>query len=170
MRRLEGEEVRDAMLAVSGALNRRVGGPSFRDINVKLGNNHEFTDPNNEFNEDTCRRAIYRLWARSGSHPLLESLDCPDPSVMAPRRNRTITPLQALSLLNNPFSEECARRFAARIGEGHPVGQIAAAYRLALLREPTEEELKLAQDFVRDEGLAQFCLVLFNTNEFLYLR
>jgi hypothetical protein len=170
MRRLEGEEVRDAMLAVSGALNRKLGGPSFRDVNVKLGNNHEFTDPNNEFNEDTCRRAIYRLWARSGSHPLLESLDCPDPSVMAPRRNRTITPLQALSLLNNPFSEECARRFAARIGEGDSKGQIVATYRFALLREPTEEELKLGQDFVRNEGLAQFCLVLFNTNEFLYLR
>ena len=170
MRRLEGEEVRDAMLVVSGALNRKLGGPSFRDVNVKLGNNHEFTDPNNEFNEDTCRRAIYRLWARSGSHPLLESLDCPDPSVMAPRRNQTITPLQALSLLNNPFSEECARRFAARIGEGDSKGQIVATYRFALLREPTEEELKLGQDFVRNEGLAQFCLVLFNTNEFLYLR
>jgi len=167
MRRLEGEEVRDAMLAVSGALNRRMGGPSFRDVKV---NNHEFTDPSNEFNEDTSRRAIYRLWARSGGHPLLDALDCPDPSVMAPRRNRTITPLQALSLLNNPFVEECARRLAGRVGSNDPASQVRAVYRLVLLREPSADELSLGESFVREEGLPQFCLVLFNTNEFLYLR
>ncbi len=170
MRRLEGEEVRDAMLAVAGALNRTLGGPSFRDVKVNLGNNHEFTDPTNEFNDDTCRRAIYRLWARSGSHPLLESLDCPDPSVMAPRRNRTITPLQALSLLNNPFAEECARRLAGRAGSGDTRSQVRDVYRLALLREPSPDEAALAERFVGDEGLDQLCLVLFNTNEFLYLR
>jgi hypothetical protein len=168
MRPLEGEEVRDAMLSVAGALNTKMGGPSFRDVKVKLANNHEFTDPTNEFNDDTCRRAIYRLWARSGSHPMLDSLDCPDPSVMAPRRNRTITPLQALSLLNNPFAEECARRLAARataMGDA-----VRAVYQLALHRDPTPGEAAMAAEFVADQGLEQLCLVIYNTNEFLYLR
>ncbi|HTN77702.1 MAG TPA: PSD1 and planctomycete cytochrome C domain-containing protein, partial [Pirellulaceae bacterium] len=111
-RRLEGEAVRDAVLSVSGALNPQLGGPSFRDVTVKLNQNHEFTGPTGEFTPDTCRRSVYRLWARSGNHPLLEGLDCPDPTVMVPRRARTITPLQALSLLNNRFMEQAAQRFA----------------------------------------------------------
>ena len=107
--------MRDASLAVAGALNRRVGGPSYRDMKVDLGNNHTFTDPTGEFSEATNRRTIYRLWARSGNHPMLESLDCPDPSVLAPRRTNTITPVQSLSMINDAFMEKCAERFAERV-------------------------------------------------------
>jgi hypothetical protein len=173
-RQLEGEAVRDAALAVSGALERRLGGPSYRDVEVKLKQNHEFTDPTNEFSPQTCRRTIYRLWARSGNHPLLQSLDCPDPSVMMPNRPGTITPVQALSLMNNAFMENCAQRFADRVrGEsaGESVAnQVRLAYRLALAREPTDPESTLAESFIADHGLAQFCLVLLNTNEFLFVN
>jgi hypothetical protein len=172
MRRLEGEEVRDAMLAVSGTLNPQVGGPSYRDVTMIQGRNgnHEFTTPTNSFDADSRRRTIYRLSARTGNHPLLESFDCPDPTVMAPRRNRTITPLQALSLLNNPFAEHCGRSLAERVGGGEPDAQVRQVYRLVLGRAPDDEELQLGREFVAAEGLPQFCLVLFNTNEFLHLR
>jgi hypothetical protein len=174
-RRLEGEAVRDAVLAVSGALNPKLGGPSYRDMKVDsgvMGTNSEFTDPTGEFSENTCRRTIYRLWARSGNNPMLESLDCPDPSVMSPQRTETITPVQALSLLNNSFIEECAKRFAQRVqrdaGESANA-QIERAYALALARAPRSEELALANSFVREHGIEQFCLVLLNTNAFLYV-
>lgn len=175
-RRLEGEAVRDAMLAVSGALNRQLGGPSYRDMQVSggvMGTNAEFTDPTNEFNANTCRRTIYRLWARSGNLPMLEALDCPDPSVMSPVRTRTITPIQSLSLLNGRFADVCAGRFADRVSaatEGDRDESIVLAYRLAFARAPQPRELDLAREFVSDHGLKQFCLVLMNANEFLFVE
>jgi cytochrome c553 len=177
-RQLEGEAVRDAILAVSGALNPSIGGPSYRDVNVKLNQNHEFTDPTNEFSPATSRRTIYRLWARSGAHPLLQSLDCPDPSVMMPNRPGTITPLQALSLMNNVFVEKCAESFAGRVveqtGNDSAEASIALAYQLALARQPTEREAMLAGSFIQTYGmrvgLKQLCLVLLNTNEFIFIN
>jgi hypothetical protein len=175
LRRLEGEEIRDAMLAVSGALNPQLGGPSYRDMQVGggvMGTNSEFTDPTNEFSPATCRRTIYRLWARCGNLPMLESLDCPDPSVMSPRRTSTITPIQALSLLNSPFAENCAKSSAERVRADtgdDAARQIAQAYRYAFGREPRDEERAIAEQFVREFGLEQMCLTLFNTNEFLFV-
>jgi hypothetical protein len=164
------------MLTVSGALNSRVGGPAFRDLETKLeNNNHTFGLPTGEFDEDHRRRSLYRLWARSGNHPLLESLDCPDPSVMAPQRASTITPIQALSLLNNRFIEQCAARLAARVRSAAPedaavADRVGHGYRLVLQREPEPWESKLAEAFIAAHGLEQFCVVLFNSNEFLHLH
>ncbi|WP_165700497.1 DUF1553 domain-containing protein [Alienimonas californiensis] len=171
--RLEGEAVRDAALAVSGALNRKLGGPSYRDMRVKAGNNAEFTDPTGEFHDEVNRRTLYRLWARSGSHPLLETLDCPDPSVMAPVRTETVTPVQALSMFNNVTMEKCGERLAQQLredaGDDAKV-QIQLAHRLLFAREPTGRETSLGEQFVSRHGLAQYCLVLLNTNEFLYVN
>ena len=104
---------------------------------------------------------------------MLESLDCPDPSVMAPRRTRTITPIQALSLSNNAFMEKCAERFAARVRRdaGDDVDrQVERAWRLAFARSPNDRERGLARSFVAKRGLDQLCLVLFNANEFLFVN
>lgn len=172
-RRLDGEATRDAMLAVSGALNRKLGGPSFRDVAVKLENNHEFTDPTGEFNDDVNRRTVYRLWARSGNNPLLESLDCPDPSVMLPRRPQTITPVQSLSLLNSRFVEQCARQLSQQIQReaGNEIEpQVVRLFQKTLGRSPQPAEVKSASDFARKRGLEQLCLVLLNTNEFLFVE
>jgi hypothetical protein len=175
-RRLEGEAVRDAALQVAGALNGRVGGPSFVDVklNKKGANtNHEFTDPTGEFSLAVNRRTIYRLWARSGNHPMLESLDCPDPSVMSPRRSRTITPIQALSLFNNAFMEKCAAQFAARLRReagADAMRQIERAWRLAFARSPSDREQRAASSFIKRQGLEQLCLVLYNANEFLFVN
>ncbi|MBX3445104.1 MAG: PSD1 domain-containing protein [Planctomyces sp.] len=170
--RLEGEQVRDAVLFVAGALNPQLGGPSFRDVNVALKQNHEFTTPTNEFNDDTSRRAIYRLWARSGNHPLLEGFDCPDPTVAAPQRTRTITPMQALSLLNNRFVEAAAQRFADRVRQSagdDAAAQATTAWLLAFQRSPTASELASVVPFIREHGTEQLCLTVLNTNEFLYV-
>jgi hypothetical protein len=175
-RRLEGEAVRDAALAVSGALNSRIGGPSFLDIEVNRkgpNTNFEFKGPTGEFSEAVNRRTLYRLWARSGNHPLLEALDCPDPSVVTPKRSRTITPVQALAMSNNVFMERCADKFAERVRReaGDDVArQVERAWRLAFSRSPRERETKLAQEFAARHGLDQLCLVLFNANEFLFVE
>lgn len=172
-RRLDGEATRDAMLSVAGALNLKLGGASYRDVKVKLGTNHEFTDPTGEFNDDVNRRTIYRLWARSGNNPLLESLDCPDPSVAAPRRSQTITPVQSLSLLNSGFVEQCAARLSLRTQReagGQIDRQIARLYQITLARNPQPRELEIARRFVSKQGLEQLCLVLLNTNEFLFVE
>jgi hypothetical protein len=175
-RRLDGESSRDAMLAVSGTLNRRLGGPSYRDIKVNggvMGTNAEFTDPTDEFSEATCRRTIYRLWARSGNNPLLESLDCADPSVSAPRRAQTITPIQSLSLLNSSFVEQCAKHLADRVRNeaGTDIDQqIDRLCRLTLGRSPKPNELELTRELAQKRGLDQVALVLMNTNEFLFVE
>jgi hypothetical protein len=175
-RRLEGEAVRDAVLAVSGALNSRVGGASYRDMKVdggKMGTNAEFLGPAEDAGHESHRRTVYRLWARAGNNPMLASLDCPDPSVMSPRRVQTTTPLQALSLLNSPFMERCAAQFAERVRleTGDDVGaQVSRAFETALGRPPRSEESEPARQFVEARGLEQFCLVLFNTNEFLFVE
>jgi hypothetical protein len=91
---------------------------------------------------------------------------------MAPRRTRTITPLQALSMTNNPFMEKCAERFAARLRRDagdDAAGQVERAWRLAFSRPPGDREARAARAFVAKQGLAELCLVLFNANEFLFI-
>ncbi|MDB4802572.1 DUF1553 domain-containing protein, partial [bacterium] len=143
------------------------------DMQAKLETNHTFPDPKVDFNDEVNRRTVYRLWARCGSNPLLESLDCPDPSVMLPRRLHTITPMQSLSLLNNPFIEYCSKRLSNRIQNETPEDvdqQIGQLYRLLLLRVPKPRELELARTFVQKQKFQQLCLVMFNTNEFLFVE
>jgi hypothetical protein len=170
--RLEAETFRDAVLAVSGQLDRRIGGPGFRDFKVtSVGNNETYTvfdAVGPEFN----RRSLYRACVRSGTSPLMDTLDCPDPSVATPRRSVTSTPLQALTLLNNKFTEHCAARFADRLkseSPGDSAAQVRRAYMLAFSRQPDDDEVAFAARHVADHGLAEFCLVLFNANEFMYV-
>jgi mono/diheme cytochrome c family protein len=171
-RRLEAEEIRDAMLAASGQLNLEEGGPGFRPFSVTISNSHFYTYEDRtgpEFN----RRSIYRTVVNSGGIPLLEAFDCPDPSVKAPRRSSTTTPLQALALLNNSFVLRQAEALAARVQkEAGPDldRQVDRSYRLAFGRPPSAAERDRAAAFVRAYGLAAFCRVLFNAGEFLYVR
>jgi hypothetical protein len=170
-RRLEGEAVRDAMLAVSGQLNRAVGGPSFRPFAVRVFNSnfYDLLDPEGvEFQ----RRTVYRMNVGSAKNPLLEAFDCPDPSVKTPQRGSTTTPLQALGLMNGTFVIRQSRLLAERVREQTrgEAGQVERVYRLALGRAPTAEEKRRAAHLVSEHGLESLCWVLLNTNEFLYLR
>jgi hypothetical protein len=171
-RRLDAETFRDTVLAVSGELDPRIGGPGFRDFTVSSAGNNEtytvFDAVGPEFN----RRSIYRTCVRSGTSPLLDALDCPDPSVAAPRRSVTSTPLQALMLLNNRFMEHHAARFAERLqreAPDDPAAQVRLAYTLALAREPAADELDTARQYTAERGWSEFCLVLFNVNEFVFV-
>jgi mono/diheme cytochrome c family protein len=171
-RRLEAEAFRDTVLAVAGELDRRMGGPGFRDFEVSSAGNNEtytvFEAVGGEFN----RRSIYRTTLRTGTHPLLDMLDCPDPSVATPRRPVTSTPLQALSLLNSHFMEHYAGKLAERVRAetGDDVGdQVRRAYSIAFVRLPNADEVTFGQNFVKEHSLRQFCLVLLNANEFLYV-
>jgi hypothetical protein len=171
-RRLEAEAVRDATLVVAGQFNPQVGGPSvkdFRPFEYKTTQYYEPLDPvGHEFN----RRSIYRMWARGGKSPLLDTFDCPDPSTATPRRGTTTTPLQALALLNNSFTLRMADHFAERVTKERPEGiesQSARALELAYGRTAAKREAAAAVEFAKQHGLPAFCRVLLNTNGFLYV-
>jgi hypothetical protein len=171
-RRLEAEAVRDAMLAVSGRLNPRMGGPSYRPFKVTVFNS-TFYSLLDETTPEMQRRTAYRMNVNSAKSPLLDALDCPDPSVKAPRRAATTTPLQALELMNNAFVLRQARHFAGRVAReasDDPAAQVALAYRFAFGRPPTAAEKERAVAHVREHGAESLCWVLLNASEFLYLR
>jgi hypothetical protein len=170
--RLEAEAFRDAVLMVSGEIDLRIGGPGYKDFKVSSAGNNEtytvFDAVGGEFN----RRSLYRTSVRTGTSPLLDMLDCPDPSVATPKRSVTTTPLQALALLNDKFMEYYAERIAARLKREAPnsiPAQLRRAYALAFARQPADDELALGESFVTKHGLMQFCMVLLNSNEFLYI-
>lgn len=171
-RRLEAETARDAMLAVSGELNPQIGGPSFRPFKVTVFLTHFyhlFDSPAPEFN----RRTVYRANVNTGKSPLLDALDCPAPSVAAPKRRNTTTTLQALSLMNDSFVLRQAERFASRVERTAPANrgaQVALAYRFALGRDPSATESMEGIRLAEEHGLESVCWVLLNSSEFLYIR
>ncbi len=170
--RLEAEAIRDAILAVCGELNPEMGGPGYRDTEAeKSGDNTTYSFAGG-FSGALNRRTIYRTWIRRSNHPLLDPLDCADPSISVPRRTVTTTPLQALALLNNEFMAKAAETFAARLrreaGDNRAL-QVKRAYELAYSRDPTDEEIASAQRYIVEHGLGEFCLVIFNANEFVFV-
>lgn len=168
-RRLEAEVVRDSMLAVSDQMNWQMGGPSFRPFEVvTFGSSSYF--PRDEFGAPFDRRTIYRANVNSGKDPMLQTLDCPDPSVRTPKRMVTITPLQALSLMNNPFVQRQSEKLAARVAAEtcSSEGAIARAYLLVLGREPLPRDLAALREHGTD--LVHLCWALFNTTEFMYVQ
>ena len=148
-KRLEGEIIRDAALAVSGLLNPEMGGPSvFPPIPPGMKANWKTTqDPAERY-----RRSLYVFIRRNTRYPMFETFDLPDTHESCPRRDITTSPLQALTLLNSEVVLEWARGFAGRLlfSAGlDPDAQIDRAYRLAYSRRPTSEEKDRALDFLR---------------------
>jgi hypothetical protein len=170
--RLEAEAVRDSLLSIADQLNVAPGGPGYQDFKLTIrGATHYYT-PIDEPDVASNRRSIYRTWVRSGRNGLLDVLDCPDPSTVAPRRAMTTTPLQALALLNNAFALRMADRFAARLQRDagdDTARQITRAYELAYGRRPADDEVQRARPIVERHGLAVFCRAVFNSNEFIYV-
>jgi len=172
-RRLEAEAVRDAMLAVSGELNETLGGASYQDFHSYFFKGTQFYEPVDADNADVHRRTLYRMWARGGRSPFLDTFDCPDPSTTTPKRSMTTTPLQALALLNNAFALRMAERLADRAqreGAANSQAKIMVVYRLAYGREPQRNEIVSAQEFIERRGLVSFCRVILNSSEFLYVE
>ncbi len=172
--RLDAEMVRDAMLAVSGALNPVAGGPGFREFAVSqaVGTTTNRYTAVAASGPEFDRRTIYRAWARGGRNGFLDAFDCPDPSTVAPRRAVTTTPLQALTLLNNALTLRLAERFAERLRReagDDPERQVVRAYQLAFGRFPDEVEREQAKRVVERFGPAVLARAIFNSNEFLYI-
>jgi hypothetical protein len=172
-RRLDAESLRDAVLAVSGQLDRRMGGPGYEPFRFKDDHSpiYDHDDLKKILDPATYRRTIYRFTVRSVPNPFLDCMDCPDPSLHTPVRNATLTALQALALLNNPFMVRQASHFADRLkGLSTDVEvQVEQAYRLAFGRPPSEEEKAAVAAHVRKHGLAKACRVLFSANEFVFV-
>src|SRR5205823_13337559 len=130
--RLDAESVRDAVLAVSGKIDLTMGGPSAEQFGFK--DDHSPVYDYSRFDIDSpasYRRSVYRFIVRSAPDPFMDRLDCPDASLLAPKRNTTITAIQALALLNNPFMVRQAEHLTQRVRalSGRPQEQIAWMYR-----------------------------------------
>lgn len=170
-RRLDAEELRDAMLAASGEINLKMGGPSFRPFTTTSFNS-DFYQPTDLIGPEFNRRTVYRMNVNSGKEPLLDAFDCPDPSVKTPRRNVTTTPLQALALMNNSFVQRQAGKLAdrARSESKDDSEAINTAYRYALGRASAREEITQAMAAIRERGLFSVCWALLNSTEFVYVQ
>jgi hypothetical protein len=168
-RRLEAEAIRDTMLQVSGALDRRMGGPGYHlwDYSGYVIVFKPKADPGPE----ALRRMVYQFKPRLQQDGTFGAFDCPDATATAPRRNVSTTALQALNLLNDPFVHGQAQRFAGRLhceAGDDPAAQVHRAFRLAFEREPSATEAEASLRLVREHGLAVLCRVLFNANEFVF--
>ena len=171
-RRLDGEALRDSILQVSGRLNVRMFGEGF-DFFDKRGGLSD-TTPVETFDADGWRRMIYATKIRKETIDIFGSFDCPDSGQMMPKRQRSITPLQALSLFNSTFVKRQAGFFAERVRREIPQGdltaQVSRAATLAFSRTLDGNEVSLLVDLCREHGLEQVCRVLQNANEFVFLQ
>jgi len=157
--RLDAEVVRDSMLFVAGNLDTTMGGPSVRNFYFKDDHSPVYDYARGQMDS---RRSIYRHIVRSVPDPFMDCLDAADPNLLTARRNTTLTALQALSTLNNPFVIRQSEIFAAR------AKNVRNAFELALSREPTGAELESLTDYGSKHGLTNTCRLLFNTTEFMF--
>jgi len=179
-KRLEGEIIRDSVLAVSGALNPRLGGKPVRVPIEQEVYELIFTEserdglwPVTPGESEQNRRSLYLLNKRTVHLPIMTAFDQPDTMTSCPMRPVSTHALQALSLLNSDFMRQESNRFAARLTRecGSDRGfQLRRAYKLALARAPRPVEMQLGEQFLKQGGpLADFCLALMNRNEFVYI-
>jgi hypothetical protein len=179
-KRMEAEGIRDATLLVSGALNPQLGGPPVRipiepEVYDLIFTEHERDGlwPVHPDKSVQNRRGIYLYNKRSVRLPLLSAFDQPDAITSCPARPVSTHALQALSLFNSNYMQDVSQDFAKRLTNACGKKQsclIDTAWRLALARAPRKEEIKLARRFLTSGGtLSDFCLALFNRNEFLYV-
>ncbi|MFL5243525.1 MAG: DUF1549 domain-containing protein [Gemmataceae bacterium] len=171
--RLDSEETRDAVLAVSGKLNLKMGGPGFELFRFKDDHSpiYDHSDVAKINDPATFRRTIYRFTVRSVPNPFLDCLDGADPNLVTPVRTTTLTALQALALLNDPFMIKQAEYMADRLKKisDNPAKQMEAAYHLLFSRDPKESERDALVGYAKTHGLASACRLLFNANEFVFV-
>lgn len=169
--RLEAEAVRDSILYVTGKLDLTAGGPSVQQFVFK--DDHSPVYDYEHFDVDSpasFRRGVYRFIVRSVPDPFFDCLDAADPSLMTPKRNTTLTALQALSLLNNRFIIRQSQHLAERVQrEAEGSNQVRRAVELTLSRAPTADEATLLEGHAREHGLPNTCRLLLNSNEFLFV-
>jgi len=180
-KRMEGETLRDAVLASSGLLNPKIGGRPVRvpiepEVYDLIFTEHERDGlwPLSPDTTEQYRRSIYLYNKRGVRLPLLSAFDQPDAITSCPVRPVSTHALQALSLFNSPFMQEQSNALAGRLKSEckseNKTCMIDRAWRLTLSRAPRPQELALARKFLVSGGtLAEMGLALFNRNEFVYV-
>jgi len=170
--RLEGEVIRDSLLAISGQLNPEMGGPGvyppIPESIFKGATGWTVTkDP-----REHARRSVYIFARRNFRFPFLEVFDAPDNNLSCPARERSTTAPQALTLLNADEVMAAAQLTARRVSsETSPeAGAVEPLFRLTLGRPPTPAELAMAREFLKHSPLNEICRALFNLNDFLYVE
>lgn len=175
-RRLEAEEIRDAMLAVSGKLNQKAGGPSVlipvdRELVDLLYKPSQWAVTEDE--SEHYRRSVYLIAKRNLLLPFMTVFDQPALLTSCARRESSTHAPQALELLNGRMANTLATLFAARLVSevgADPTRQIERAYWLAAGRAPNEKEKQVALAFIAQQPLKEFALAIFNLNAFLYVN
>jgi hypothetical protein len=182
LRRLTAEQLRDSLLAVSGALQERRGGPPvWPELPAEiLQANPAFLDDNAEKTKgwypsppgERYVRSIYLVQKRTVRVPFMETFDLPENSVSCARRSQSVVPPQAHSLLNGPLAIQAARDLAGRVrrqAPGDSSRQVEAAFSLALQRKPGSDEHRACLALLRGHNLTELCRALLNLNEFIYV-
>ena len=169
-RRLEAEAIRDCLLAVTGKLDLRMGGPGFSAFEVEAENVRHY-HPKAAFGPEDWRRMIYMTKVRQERDAVFGVFDCPDCSQVTPKRSRSTTPLQALNLLNSRFVQQQADFFARRLDveTGTPEEKVVRAYELCYGRVPDRDEIDAALEFVASTDWRQFARAVLNSNEFVFV-
>ena len=170
-RRLEAEAIRDGILAVSGNLDLTMFGPGF-DLFEPNSNYVKVYTPKKTFGPAEWRRMIYQSKPRMQLDDIFGNFDCPDAGQIAPRRSRSITPLQALALLNSPFMEQQSDLLAKRLEREAPdsASRIHRLFQLINGRDPDNDEKEGALDLVNHSGLPSLCRAMLNSSEWLFIR
>jgi len=149
-RRLTAEQIRDQILALSGLLDRTIGGPSvlLPELGIGAANIPGWALPHEE---GTYRRSLYTFWKRTDPFPDMITFDSPDRALCSSQRIQTNTPLQALNLLNDDIYFEAAAALARRLFERYktPEKQIDAAYRALLFQPPAPEKRQLLEELYK---------------------
>ena len=178
LRRLEAEEIRDAVLFVAGSLDRTMGGKTIPVKNREFFFNHTSKDATTY---DSPRRALYLPVVRNNVYDLFEQFDFPDPAVPNGNRNATVVAPQALLMLNSDLVGKAAEKFAASLlaSASDDTRRIELAYQKAYARPPTAKELARAKKFLADfkpdsaaspNAWTVLCQSLLAANEFIYLN
>lgn len=162
--RLPAEILRDQALQVSGLLKNRLGGPSVYPYQpeglykgIVVAADYPGTKYVQSTGDDLYRRSVYTFWKRTVPHPTMTVFDAPDREVCIVRRSITNTPLQALTLLNDPIYVEASRKLAERavLGGATPEARLTLAFRLAAARAPDAEEMRVLRQTL-DKMLAVY--------------
>jgi len=169
-KRVEAEVIRDSILQASGALDRSVGGKSYRIHNEKK--TYAQWQVIDNHSQATWRRLLYQERMRRVDDKNFTAFDFPDCGQIRARRPVSTTPLQALNLMNSEFVVEQSKRVADRAmqeSDNDQTKSLERCFRLVLNRKPTEEESKLCLEIADEQGLEIVCRALINSNEFAFL-
>ncbi len=197
-RRLSAEELRDAILFVSGRLRFERGGPGFLSaLPPELGSAFPFFNWQPSSENDRRRRSVFHFQRRNLLPPFFEAFDACDRSASTGRRSASVITPQALSLLNGSLTQDASRALARRVrdeGGSELEGRLDRMFLLAFARRPAREEIAVCREFLaaqatrykgeaeavarseaqplspRDRAWVDLAHVVLNANEFLYLE